>query len=121
MPLTTVSTSMSSTRYQVTLLSAQGPLRLEPARLDDESGDGEHLAGRLDLAPPARRDDHALHRRDHAQAGHRQLPGYDHHSNPGGQFAQFHQRDQGSRHEQLVGQRVEERADDRGLAARRAR
>ena len=76
---------------------------------DDEEADGNDLGEGLELAPPVGGDDDAPLLGDLAQAGDRKLPADDDDHHPGGSQAHFDQGDEGSRDEELVGDRVEER------------
>ena len=76
--------------------------------LNREQHDRDHLKHGLELPEHARRDYHALARSHHAHSRHDELARQDDEDYPRWQRAEFHERDQGRRHENLVGERVHE-------------
>ena len=73
---------------------------------DDEEADGDNLGEGLELAPPVGCDDDALSLGDLAQTRDRELAADDDHHHPGRRHFHLHQRDEGGRDEELVGDGV---------------
>ena len=87
------------------------------ARVEDQREDGHNLQDHLDLAGARCRDDFVLCG-DQTQARDGEFARHDNHRDPCPHAIHRDESDQGAADQQLVGERVDEGAEDRDVAAR---